>query len=221
MCNAHSFSPSNMPSLPSVLATLLLLNLLRACVPVICSQLDRYNCAAYNETVVTINAFGCSELSCTLSSYLNWLSSGTSEVLKCVSTVYITPTVNDTTCPLRPAGEILVKGDIYPIRCVTNADCLLENGNTTECICGLDGYQYCQPPLGSEVFETLWNECDSDSERSVDGEVWTYYTTLQQLYVYQVSAPSCAQTILDELVLLAAYNSALSLVLPCLQLLFS
>lgn len=207
-----------MPGLPCVFATLLLLKLGRACLPVICGQLDRYNCAAYNETAITINSFGCSGRSCTLSSYINWVNSDPSGVLNCAETIYFAPTANSTTCPSRPAGERLANGDIYPIRCVTDADCVLESGNTTECICGLDGYQYCQPLLGAEVFDFFWKECASDLKRGVDGETWTYYSTLQQLYVYLVSAPSCARYTLEELAFLEAYGRAAGLVLTGLLL---
>lgn len=195
-----------MHGIGGLIAAALLLGLGKACLPVVCEQLDKYNCAADNETVITINIFGCSGKSCSLSTYLSWIDSDVNGLLYCSPANVPLPNANATICPVRPIGETLVNGDIYPIRCESKEDCRLENGNTTECVCGLDGFQYCQPLLGAEIFDSFWKACDSDTERTVDGEVWSYYTTLQQLYVYYISAPDCAKNLLSELVYLQSYS---------------
>ena len=181
-----------------------------ACIPVTCGQLDRFNCAAYNTTVITVNSFGCSGMTCTLRDLVEWLDSEDAGVLHCMPVPYYNyfGTATTSRCPERPLSQNPANGDVYPIRCESSSDCEIQDGSQTPCICGLDGFQYCKPLLGSQVFESLWATCEENDDRAIDSSTWEYYEILQQLYVYQVSAPSCAQALLEELVYLQAFGYA-------------
>ena len=61
-------------------------------------------------------------------------------------------------------GEMLLN-DIHPRRCNTSDDCILRNLSTSPCVCGLDGYSYCQAQWGSEVFDGYWQECNASDNQ--------------------------------------------------------
>jgi hypothetical protein len=71
----------------------------------------------------------------------------------------------DVYCGVRDEGEEFVEGTA-PKKCFTEADCKLENGSFSRCICGLDGSFYCEYPNGHPIFDDYWNSCEEN-----DGKV--------------------------------------------------
>lgn len=188
------------------------------CVQVTCEQLDRYNCASLNDTIINVNSYGCSDRTCSIATFLPWQEEGSSNLLKCDAIVSTdSGTVADSVlCDAKPTNQLLANGDIYPTRCKSSADCLLQDGSYNACVCGLDGFQYCAPTMGAEVFHRLWELCDETGQ--IDAEDWEHYQLLLKFYVQYTSAPSCALSIFSEFVSLSAYSSAQTLLLALVWL---
>lgn len=83
----------------------------------------------------------------------------------------------------------------YPVMCDSNADCLLDNGNYTECWCALDGNAYCLAHLDSYLYDDFWDECKDDFD-VYEVVYWIWY---RQYYPLQVNSPSCADNMFWEL----------------------
>ena len=190
----------------------------QTCTPVSCVQLDRYNCAARNQSqsIVSVNLYGCSGMGCLLSSYQNWMDGETSDVLQCDQLQNYVPNTGITTCDPQPLGDTLSNGDVFPVRCQSSADCQLDNGSFAACICGLDGNMYCAPGLGAEVFHGLWDLCQSSATGQINTADYEHYLMLQRYYVQYISAPSCARSIFSEFQALDAYSFAAYLLLTSL-----
>ena len=62
----------------------------------------------------------------------------------------------------------------------------------------MNGFAYCQPKLGSDVFEFMWDECNKNSMEMSQGSkrFWEIY---QEYYVYLASKPECSKDLFIEL----------------------
>lgn len=99
-------------------------------------------------------------------------------------------------CPERDIDDNLVSGS-HPKLCETDNDCITKNGINPPCACGIYGDKYCQPLIGSDVFEQFWKRCERDSTLTLkEWEVWQF---LVKTYVYLVSAPPCGEEVLEEM----------------------
>lgn len=170
--------------------------------------LDMYVCASKVDNEFLINDYGCpDDTTCLMTEVYVWYKSLLDEnisddIFKCIDSegINIDPEIDqvkeeDVKCDSRPTGEML-EVDLHPKRCDSNKDCKLMNGELTECSCGMDGFKYCQPEWGSEVFEIFWFECD-DGE--IDIDYWKYYKKLYKYYAFYITAPDCASVIFEDL----------------------
>ena len=167
-----------------------------------CQPLSVGECAKKESGKVHINGYGCTkDKTCLASEFENWYSSSET-VLMCTDEPESSSSSNDVECGTRDKNQMLAKANgeyvLHPKRCNSDSDCLLQNGSTSPCKCGLDGYSYCSPQWGSEVFDDYWEYCDA-GDGKVKFEIYEYYRDLHDNYPYFILAPDCARNIIEEL----------------------
>ena len=72
--------------------------------------------------------------------------------------------------------------------------CYSETGNTSDCICGYDGNQYCRPNKSSGVFESFWSVCEQNNNMTdlKTNLLWEY---VLQYFVDIATAPYCTDDV--------------------------
>ena len=62
----------------------------------------------------------------------------------------------------------------------------------------MNGFSYCQPKLGSEVFEVMWDECSKNTMEmsQASKRFWELY---QEYYIILASKPECSKDLFIEL----------------------
>jgi hypothetical protein len=168
-----------------------------ACPVIDCGDQDIGVCASIEDGGVVLNERGCTKsTSCELLDLVDWNeNSGT--FLYCQEFEDQDSHEDSVHCPERDKNEAL-ESDYHPVRCNSTQDCLTKNGNESECKCGMDGFSYCMPLWGSEVFENYWNFCE-DGDGKTSYKVWNYYRLMYLYYNFYISAPDCALNIFYEL----------------------
>lgn len=160
-------------------------------------------CASKEDGSIILNEIGCTATTyCKLTSISDWYFNGGS-YFYCEEFSEDTESTDDVKCGDRDKEEMLQE-DIHPKRCNTTDDCILKNGQKSECLCAMDGFSYCQPEWGSEIFDLFWEYCDSSSGNTVSYDMWNYWSELQNHYNYYIAAPDCAMNIFYELQPLAS-----------------
>jgi hypothetical protein len=104
-------------------------------------------------------------------------------------------------CFDRREGEDLLYGS-HPKQCSTVDDCEIKNGNNSACLCGLDGNSYCQPELGSSLFDFYWSDCEAHNNTLSRGELQVMVNMLLSYYVYTISPPKCMVNSIPEIKLI-------------------
>ena len=164
---------------------------------------------------ININYQGCTFTTfCEMMSLYPWYQNGGS-FLHCQEFSSVdTSNYPDQPCGPRPNNTML-SNDVHPRRCITDADCTLQNGSTSPCLCGMDGSYYCQPDWGSEVFNLYWDYCTASKNNTISYAYWSYFSALQQYYTYYIAAPNCATNIFNELQVFNSppYGTAINLLL--------
>ena len=69
-------------------------------------------------------------------------------------------TYTTSSCGVRDETQEIKEGE-HPKQCATDADCEMQNGQTTSCKCGMDSKYWCQAAWGSEEFDGFWDDCDN------------------------------------------------------------
>lgn len=173
-----------------------------ACPVVQCGTEPIGVCGSRYSTTININYQGCTATTfCELENLFDWYNNGGSYIYCKEFTSVDTSAYADVTCGNRDESTFLLE-DIHPKRCNTSDDCILKNSENSPCLCGLDGFSYCQPQWGSEVFDLFWTYCDVYNG-TVPYSMWTYWENLQKYYNYYITAPDCAMNIFYELQVLA------------------
>lgn len=174
-----------------------LLTLVTACPVTICGSNDIGVCGYSNTSHIILNDKGCiKDEYCNVDSINDWRDeNGT--YLHCKQFEDNDTTSDDVPCGQRDIHELLLE-DIHPKRCNSSSDCMMMNGKETDCLCGMDGYFYCLPEWGSEVFDLFWDYC-KDNDNKVTYDLWVYFKDLHDYYNYYVTAPDCAMLIFYEL----------------------
>lgn len=163
-----------------------------------CKSLDADVCVVIADMFLVVNDNGCykDEFCNVTTAYAQW-ETRVHDVIYCQEIPDHDYPSDDFECGDRDLTQRLDAG-VHPKRCKTDDDCLMGNGETTECECGLDGFKYCKPGLGSQVFDYLWADCD-DNGGDVTEEQWRYWLDYQTDYHFFVMAPDCARAIFYEL----------------------
>ncbi|CAG9324441.1 unnamed protein product [Blepharisma stoltei] len=173
------------------------------CPAIMCNSLETGAVALDSDGSVYVNFYGCPVGTYgSVESLMSWFkNNGT--VLFCHT--LDTPSLDSSEsidCLTFP-GEELLADTVYPKRCNSSTDCLLKDGGYVDCLCGLDGYSYCMPGWGADVFDGYWEYCDKHHNKTPQ-TYWQYYKDLHTYYNYWIMAPSCAQTTFIEFVTLQA-----------------
>eukprot|EP00359_Climacostomum_virens_P008395 CAMPEP_0204909208 /NCGR_PEP_ID=MMETSP1397-20131031/7979_1 /ASSEMBLY_ACC=CAM_ASM_000891 /TAXON_ID=49980 /ORGANISM="Climacostomum Climacostomum virens, Strain Stock W-24" /LENGTH=240 /DNA_ID=CAMNT_0052078965 /DNA_START=481 /DNA_END=1199 /DNA_ORIENTATION=- len=169
-----------------------------ACPTYSCSSIDPGYCAVLgNDDNVKFTSKSCGEGSgCSLLSIVNFAYAG---VAAC--TIDTTTEVSSsftTQCINRPRNVDLLEGS-HPKICDSSRDCQIQNGNYSVCVCSFSGSSYCQPELGSNVFDFYWNDCEAHNNTVSRGEILTLLDLVYVYYVYAIKPPSCMVKSIYEL----------------------
>jgi hypothetical protein len=190
-----------------VLGLVMVLGKGRADCPVVnCSNSQDIGvCAALQNGQVMINPVGCTATTfCQATELLDWYNNKGSYIYcKEFSSPNTPATMN---CGTRNDFEGLKDG-IHPKRCNSISDCELLNGELSACECGMDGFMYCMPQWGSEVFDSYWDWCELQG-MNVSYGWWQYFASMHDYYNYYIAAPDCAMNIFWELQGLQSFPSA-------------
>jgi len=173
-----------------------------------CEGLELNICVSKQSDNLLINEYGCpDDTTCLIKEVYSWFetlknNNINQSLYNCTSSDSVeidldimNATDEDAICKDRNPGDMLELG-LHPKRCTSNEDCRLLSGALSTCSCGLDGYKYCNPEWGSEVFEAFWYECE-DGE--VDLKYWKYYNRLYRYYPFYITAPDCSSRIFDDI----------------------
>jgi hypothetical protein len=172
-----------------LLATLALA--LGGCPKYSCESVDKGVCAEYDEVSKSEVLFSSSlcpkGTGCALLDLVNL------EVRKeavCIARSYDGNAMTASECLQKREGEDLRYGS-HPKLCTTVDDCEIKNGNHSACLCGLNGKSYCQPELGSSLFDFYWKDCEANNNTVSRGELQVMANMLYAYYVYTISPPNC------------------------------
>jgi hypothetical protein len=116
-----------------------------------------------------------------------------------------TQAVNRTSVPDKCSSrhkDADLKQGSYPKKCTDSSDCLLVNGNSTACECGLNGTAYCHPDFSSSVFELYWEDCSLNNGTVGDSDLAAYMYYLDEVYPYTISPSKYASSLFTELITL-------------------
>lgn len=155
-----------------------------------CENIDTGYCAILaDDQTVKFATVACPDSSgCSLLEILNFAWVG---VAGCSIDLTTEVGTNFTSgCIDRPTGNDLVLGS-HPKECISNTDCLIQNGNYSSCVCSFDGLSFCQPEFGSKAFDFYWDECNEHNATVSRGEYLTLINLMYSYYVYTIKTPPC------------------------------
>lgn len=136
-------------------------------------------CATKMGAVISFNSLGCfTGYECSLESMLANLN--TDSVYMCQSVSEPT-SLQSAACDGRLPDKDLVSGG-YTKECTTAADCLLQDGSSAECACGINGKAYCRPDFSSSLFEDYWQSCKFLGGMLEQTDLSKYMRMLYRLY---------------------------------------
>eukprot|EP00359_Climacostomum_virens_P006510 CAMPEP_0204905124 /NCGR_PEP_ID=MMETSP1397-20131031/5237_1 /ASSEMBLY_ACC=CAM_ASM_000891 /TAXON_ID=49980 /ORGANISM="Climacostomum Climacostomum virens, Strain Stock W-24" /LENGTH=218 /DNA_ID=CAMNT_0052073985 /DNA_START=1425 /DNA_END=2081 /DNA_ORIENTATION=+ len=101
-------------------------------------------------------------------------------------------------CGTRDTDTNLSGVDSYPHECDDDSDCLREDGEYDDCMCGFDGNSYCVVDMDSEQYDDLWDACDDE-----DGDEIAYWIAYDSMFPYTEDTPSCIEDITIEFQMLS------------------
>lgn len=124
----------------------------------VCDTLPDLTCGSVVGNIVYLNEKGCAWEACNkVYVYNEYLKMNeTSAFIPCITDPYYTAVYPETVnyyvdCPIQNSDANLANGT-DPKICLTDDDCLLQDGTKSECVCGMDGNYYCAPDISSELF---------------------------------------------------------------------
>ena len=158
-----------------------------------CTDLEVGVCATKSNSSIQLNKYGCPKGKCCFVTELQSWYNGETQHLNCSEMEQ--EEEESVECPSAPSSQMLQEG-LHPKRCESSEDCLAETGQKSDCVCGLDGFGYCKPLWGSEVFARYWEVCRENSQ--VSYQFWKYYQDLYNYYPEFVAAPVCSLRIFQE-----------------------
>lgn len=162
-----------------------------------CGSNDIGVCGTVEDSEIILNDKGCTKNKyCKVNNLVDWYNNA-GTYLYCEDIDDGSKDKSDVKCGKRNKDQRLLQ-DIHPKRCQSSGDCVLRNGKETECLCAMDGFAYCLPEWGSEVFELFWEYCN-DNDDTVTYEIWKYFSDLHDYYNFFIAAPDCAMLIFYEL----------------------
>lgn len=193
-----------------------------------CTSMVYDVCVAISQNQLLVNSNGCDrDFYCSYADVMKWYSPKalpSRDQFNCTRQDFTPNTTigSDTVfCGNRNYNDELLSGS-HPKRCLSVSDCRTLGGWTTDCLCGMDGYMYCQPEMGSGAMEEYWTLCEEHQNRTNDPRVTeavkAYWLGYQEYYTLVRSAPDCVWRILNEFLVLSALKEAAESSAPLLLL---
>lgn len=181
------------------------------CFKASCATLGYNVCASFSGSELNMNVLNCTEgLHCSIFETHHWAQlraqAGDNDgTLWCSDSEYDPPSpifdASQVTCGSRDPRQTLVEG-VYPKQCESPMDCELQNGEYSNCECGLDGFSYCAIEWGSTVMSDFWNACNN-STNLIDASDYKYWNEYRKIYIFDKTKPICAAALFDEFQFLA------------------
>lgn len=174
-----------------------------SCPTITCQSLGINTCASLlSDNSIALNSNPCDETrQCNYDLVLTWFSLDPSRRLPTYGCeVAQGISLTDTwTCPNRAASKDLASGS-YPKICLTDSDCMLQDGTENECVCtprtsSTSGY--CRPDTSSTYFNAYWDLC-TQSNNVLEGQYEGFYWFLKLQYAVYFEAtdlPDCKETL--------------------------
>ena len=205
-------------SVSLLLTSLLLCSVLSFCPIWNCTSMEYDVCVAIAENQLLVNTKGCDrDFYCSYTDVMTWYwpkQLPSREVFNCTRQSFspnVTFASETVFCGNRNPSDSLLTGT-HPKRCLSSSDCRTVGGWTTDCLCGMDGYMYCQPEIGSSAMDGYWTLCEEYQNQTNDPRITeaarAYWTGYLEYYTLVVSAPDCAWHILNEFLVLASMKAA-------------
>lgn len=171
---------------------------LGACIDYSCETLQSNQCAfKLSSEQVILNDDQCEDgFSCSLEDLVPWAESSEGGYLGCRSEEDLSLyKESNFQCGVKLPNKNLYI-DSFPKLCLSEDDCLLEDGTYAECGCGMDGRSYCKASIHSDVFDDYWDECDNGVMEDEDEVVW--WTIYTEYYLLTLGQPDCAEDVVWE-----------------------
>jgi hypothetical protein len=153
------------------------------CVEYQAAALTTSTCALQNSTGIYFNKQGCpTNYECTIEGLNIYFANSSRDSYECQ--VATSQSTDDLVWPNKQEdNKDLLEGS-HPKICANSTECLLQDGNSSDCLCGLNGHAYCQPDFSSSVFQDYW-----DSQYTIGGllnqtSLYEYMRLLYKLYPY-------------------------------------
>ncbi|CAG9322878.1 unnamed protein product [Blepharisma stoltei] len=186
----------------------------------VCQSLNYTVCATLQGTQILANSNGCpTDFYCKLEDFYDWsdlLSPSSTKSFYCTRQNYdgvdssTIDSQGSSFCGTRNPDAFLAVGS-HPKKCTTQQDCKTREGWSTQCVCGLDGYFYCEADISSNAFDGYWKVCQISknltNDLRIDARNRTYWNWYQKYYVEIISAPGCLGNLLWEFQILSDLKS--------------
>lgn len=183
-----------------------------------CTSMAYDICVAISQNQLLVNTNGCDrDFYCSYTDVMNWYSPKSlpsRDLFNCTRQDFTPNTTlgSETVfCGNRNSNDNLLTGS-HPKQCLSVTDCQTQGGWTTDCLCGMDGYKYCQPEVGSGAMDGYWTLCEEHQNRTNDPRVTVaaraYWLGYLEYYTLVVSAPDCVWRVLNEFLVLSSLKEA-------------
>lgn len=171
-----------------------------------CKELDSDICARMDKNnTITLNQNVCEDgMICRLPSLYLWkYQAEIGDTLSCETAMTKEKGLQTfrVTCDERRPNRELAEGS-NPKRCEVDEDCLMQDGNYTQCKCGLGGNAYCKPDISSSIFDNYWEGCEKEWGELSNYTTFTYAAMLNAFYSELVDPASCSNDIFLEMILI-------------------
>lgn len=172
-----------------------------------CSVMELDICARKYDDRTELNSDFCPiGKSCDLNDVLNWdTASSSGDSLNCNDLPYdenYNRGEYNYSCGKFEENRNLAEGD-HPKLCLTDKDCTLKDGSTTECTCSFGVEKYCTPAWDSSAFTPYWTKC---KESSLDYDDIYYWILIKKYYSYTINTPDCAEWLITEFITMNEYK---------------
>lgn len=177
----------------------------KGCFVYICESLDSGVCAELitpENNTISINDLGCNGGHCKKSTVESEFSSGETQSLcleESTSTSAYTIVINyQVDCGIRN-NDVLdryMNISTYMFQECPGL-CYSESGETSECLCGYDGKEYCQPNKSSAIFDEFWKICVKNN--TIDYKTSLLWDYILNHFVDILTAPYCVDDVFTEI----------------------
>lgn len=187
------------------------------CPSIVCTELEGEVCAvATSDHSLLINNLPCPVNSyCSLKLLYRWanetLNTGTYDCIPASNFApgeFLLGFDVDSPCGLQESGKDLMQG-YHPKVCQSEADCQLEDGSVTSCMCGANGLAYCVPHLSSRVYAEEWSACEQHVGR-LEPEQYALWMAKYSLYPILQQPVECAERLFYEYEYMEAAETAVA-----------